>query len=280
MDPMNILVLSGGGSHGAFQVGVLKYLMTHEDGPWYRAFCGVSVGSINATFLAQYTTRNSIQGLVDLWENLSDDKVKKRWFPFGKLHALWEKGMYDTSPLRETLTTYFDHQKLLNTGNKLRIGAVNISTLEYKIFTEEHPDIVSVMMGSSAFPLVLPASEIDGDYYVDGGVRTVAPILAAMNIPGVKRIDIILADKRVDKHNKPAPKNTLDVGKASLEAAMSEIFHNDILIAILKNEAEHSNIEFRIFEPKECLSQDPMNFDHDPVMEMISIGYETAKDQL
>lgn len=284
------LVLSGGGNRGSFQVGVLKKLLEIDKGEWYKVFCGVSVGSINAAFLSQYTTRNSIQGLVNIWENLTDDQVKKRWFPFGRLHALWQKGMYNTSPLRQTIEKNFNQQKLLNTGNKLRIGAVNLSTLEYKLFKENEPNIIDAIMASSAFPGMLPATKVGEDYYIDGGVRTVTPLRAAIDIPEVDEIDIILADKRIEKYDKVHPKNAIDVACASLQAAMTEIIANDIRLCELYNNLIHVKapgfrgrkyVKMRIFEPKQQeMPGNPLDFDHEPIMEMIEMGYKTASKQL
>lgn len=283
------IVCSGGGSRGAFQVGVLKRLI-QEEGPWYKVFCGVSVGSINAAFLSQYTTRNSIQGLISLWESLTDSQVKRRWFPLGKLHALWQPGMYNTSPLRETIEKNFDQQRLLNTGNKLRIGAVNLSTLEYKLFTEEEPYLVDAIMGSSAFPGMFPAIKVGEDYYVDGGVRTVTPLKAAIDIPEVDEIDIILADKRIEKHDKEHPKNAIDVAVASLQASMTEIIANDIRLCELYNNLIHVKapgfrgrkyVKMRVFEPEQQeMPGNPLDFDHEPIMEMIEMGYQVAKRKL
>ena len=50
---MRGLVLSGGGANGAYEVGVLKYLIG-EKNQEFDLFAGTSVGALNAGFLAQY----------------------------------------------------------------------------------------------------------------------------------------------------------------------------------------------------------------------------------
>ena len=50
--PRRALVLSGGGSKGAFEVGVLQRLMGDERAD-YDLLCGTSVGAINAAYIAQ-----------------------------------------------------------------------------------------------------------------------------------------------------------------------------------------------------------------------------------
>jgi predicted acylesterase/phospholipase RssA len=46
---MKALVLSGGGSHGAYEAGVVKALLERES---YDLICGVSIGAINGAFIA------------------------------------------------------------------------------------------------------------------------------------------------------------------------------------------------------------------------------------
>ncbi|MGH2645100.1 MAG: patatin-like phospholipase family protein, partial [Chitinophagaceae bacterium] len=66
------LVLSGGGSKGAFQYGALRYLFEHEmhdqlPAHYFNIISGVSVGSLNGVMLAQ----NHFKELTQLWENIT-----------------------------------------------------------------------------------------------------------------------------------------------------------------------------------------------------------------
>ena len=53
--PTYALVCAGGGAHGAYQVGVLKYIHEHfcrGDASPFRVFSGTSAGSLNTAFFA------------------------------------------------------------------------------------------------------------------------------------------------------------------------------------------------------------------------------------
>ena len=103
---MKALVLSGGGSKGAYQCGALKYILGELKVP-YDIFCGVSVGAINCGFLAQFKAgeeKESVAQLSKLWDEIDTPKIYQRWKPFGRLHALWEKSFYDSSPLHKLIT--------------------------------------------------------------------------------------------------------------------------------------------------------------------------------
>ena len=78
------LVLAGGGARGAFQVGMLEELVINQEID-FDIIRGVSVGALNAAFLAQASTQgNSLQNLKDA---------------VGKLRELWD-GIFDSFQLR------------------------------------------------------------------------------------------------------------------------------------------------------------------------------------
>lgn len=283
---MRALVMSGGGSRGAFQVGVLQRLI-EEDKAWYKAFSGVSVGALNAGWLSQYVNGQlGVQGLFSLWEGLKDSDVKKKWFPFHYLHGLWKTGLYNTKPLEKLVRENLNVAQIRKSGNALRIGAVNLETLEYKLFDENSPDLCGAILGSSAFPVMFPAIKVQGHMYTDGGAREVTPLKAAIDIEGVTEIDVILASKLPGKKNRKAPKNVVDVGIAALQAALDEVTVNDVKIAQLYNQladlgqTNKRKIPIRVFQPETALPGEPLEFDHPSIMKMIELGYKTASKQL
>src|SRR5438874_5677676 len=108
--PRRALVLSGGGSKGAFEVGVLQRLMGDERTD-YDLLCGTSVGAINASYLAQTPLgqpREAAAKLRALWDTVTTDKVRKSWFPFGRVSAFFKTSVYDSSPLQAWIRSGLD----------------------------------------------------------------------------------------------------------------------------------------------------------------------------
>jgi len=68
------LVLSGGGAKGAFEAGAIYHLVVHRHCD-FKEISGVSVGALNASFLAQAASSNdperSLNNLVDQAEALA-----------------------------------------------------------------------------------------------------------------------------------------------------------------------------------------------------------------
>lgn len=75
-----VLVLSGGGSNGAWEAGVL-YGMLNEGNPAdyeWDVVTGVSAGSINTSAIAGWNKGEEtemVSWLSDLWKNLRTDDV-------------------------------------------------------------------------------------------------------------------------------------------------------------------------------------------------------------
>ncbi len=88
------IVLSGGGARGAYEAGVLRYIMEilpdHlDEPPRFEVICGTSVGAINAAWLAATVDDTSfcVQRLWYLWRTLTFSKVIKP-----SLGDMWQMG--------------------------------------------------------------------------------------------------------------------------------------------------------------------------------------------
>jgi NTE family protein len=281
---MRALVLSGGGSYGAFQVGVLQHLMVKLERQ-YNIYCGVSVGAINCAHLAMYPFYNGIRAAMDLlslWMTLDTKKVYKRWFPFGKLHALWKKSLYNSGPLKDLLHREISIEKLQNSGNKLRIGAVSLNTGKYKLFTEKDHDIVKGVIGSSAFPGALDPARTDNQIWTDGGIRNVTPLKAAIEA-GADEIDVVLTFTENVKQNFNNNDKTISLALKVLDILMQEIMDNDLKIAELINDQvrqgrpDKKEVKINIIRPENHIPGNSLDFNPELISKMLSIGNNTAK---
>ena len=76
------VILSGGGARGAYEVGVLSYVLDafarlRGRPPRFDILCGTSVGAVNACYLAAHLADPTvgIRRLVDLWLDLRLERV-------------------------------------------------------------------------------------------------------------------------------------------------------------------------------------------------------------
>lgn len=277
------IVLPGGGSRGAWQVGGLRYLRD-EGLEEPIVYTGISVGAVNALGLAQNKKfSDGVDELHARWMELTDNRVKRHWLPLSYVHGLWETGLHNTSPLLDTLKTYFRPTDLANSGKLLRVGATELQTGRYQIFTEKSPDILLGVHASAAFPVMFQTVEIGDLSYIDGGIKSVAPLREAIKIPEVDQIDIILPQKaRMPRGAKP--KNIFDVAVRAIEILATDVLLNDLARAEDINKHIYSYpgkryIKFRLFQPLTPQPGGELDFDSKNIRIMDIKGYEEVRKQ-
>ena len=177
------LVLSGGGTRGAFQIGVWKAL---KDLPIdIKAIVGTSIGALNGAMFLQddfYTT-------VRLYENIMIENImkvegingNKNIFDLSNIFNLAsdyrkQKGI-DNTPLREMIKQYIDMDKLYN--SEIDFGLVTYSVKNknpLQKFKNEIPkeQMEDYLLASACYPIFKPQN-IDDEEYFDGGLYDNAP---------------------------------------------------------------------------------------------------------
>jgi len=283
---MKALVLSGGGSKGAYEVGALKYLLVDLCNK-YDLVAGVSVGALNAAFLAMFPVGQEVQAykaLEDLWNGLDNSKVYKTWFPLSYIETLWKPSVFNSKPLQDTVHAKLDPKKVLNSGRKLRVGATGLDTGEYKVFDETYPNIQDAVLASSAFPAMLLPISLEGQLWTDGGVRSITPLKAAIQA-GATEIDVVLCSPAGDKSKAFTGKTTaLAVAARAIDLMCDQIEENDLVVCDLVNQLvaagkapDKKFISIRIVRPDSVLADNALDFTPSLLQKMQKVGYEDAK---
>jgi NTE family protein len=281
---MKALVLSGGGCKGAYQVGALQKWMA-EDGNDYDLLCGISVGAINAAYLAQTPKGNpkaAWEKLSEIWGRVSSTNVKKSWFPFGVLEAIWKPSVYNSEPLQKWVRTELDTKAVTASGRKLRLVSVSWNSGEARTATEADPNLADWVLASSSFPVGLLPVAIDGQLWTDGGLRSVTPLGEAIQA-GADEIDVIMcsnpyAASPFDAKGKAALPS---LGLRAIDIMSDEIARADLKICGLKNalaelDAKYKKVKLRILKPSELLTDNSLDFDPATIRRMMAIGYKEA----
>jgi len=283
------LVLTGGGVRGAFQVGALCYLMA-ERGEQYDIITGTSVGALNGSFLAQYKKGDEYKAILDLrrlWLTIVNKKIRKHWFPLGYIHALWKQSLYNSGPLEELIDKTLDLDKLKSSGVTLRVVATSIDSGESRVFGESDPHIKDAVKASAAFPVFFKPVKIGNEYYVDGGVREIAPLAEAIK-QGADHITIINTGPLDLKVVHAANLNAIPIAWRVIDAQGTEILVNDLERFLQTNRMLESKkltdstkriIDYEYIGPDYELTDDPLNFDSREIREMMIEGYDVAKSK-
>lgn len=194
------LVLSGGGSRGAYQCGAWRALI--ELGIPVDMVVGVSVGSLNSAMVVQGDPFLA----SGLWRRLETDKVfdVKPDAQITEFAAeFFKQGGAGVSGLNELVDTYLDEDKIRNSSMDFGLLTVEVPAMKpHYLWKDEIPKGKIgdyIIASSSAFPALKP-HKIDGKTYIDGGYENNMPIHMAVERGATNIIAIYLdAVGRYDK---------------------------------------------------------------------------------
>jgi NTE family protein len=95
-------------------------------------------------------------------------------FPFLGIEAL---SHYDVAPLKDTIEHLVDFERINAGSTRLSVGAVNVRTGNLTYFDNTLHEIkLAHVIASGSLPPGFPATNIDGEYYWDGGIVSNTPL--------------------------------------------------------------------------------------------------------
>jgi len=216
------VVLAGGAAHGAYEVGVLRYLLdevARELPPACRVdvLCGTSAGAINACGLAAFADQpgEGVRRLREAWGRLQlrDILVPSAPGLLAMVATLLGAGprashrgaLFAQRPLRRLFERTIPFARIgagIRSGAlaALSISATHVATGHTIVFVQQrHPRVidggygrdtvarsaeigVEHLVASCAVPMLFPAVRIGGELYCDGGLRQMLPLSPALRL--------------------------------------------------------------------------------------------------
>ena len=251
------LVISGGGSKGAFAVGVIKRLQQQYPELEFDMFVGTSTGSLITPLVAldemdfletMFTTKHTedIVHVKDLGERLGADSI------------------FDDTPLQNLVVANYSadrYNKILSSGKKLFFTSVCLQTGALVVFTTD-PDpaqskyyevqtIKSVahfqaaVLASASQPVFMhpvhvnaavPGSAHTNYQFVDGGVREYAGVQMAIDNGATEIFTILLSSGTPDDDT--VEYNTVfPILQRLIDIFIDDVGKNDLIIPHQYNDA-------------------------------------------
>lgn len=216
-------VLGGGGVRGAVEIGMLRALL--ERGIRPDLVVGTSIGAINGALVARDPTPGVIEPLSRAWMSPEADAVYGESLvrQFGRLMKT-RTHLSSPEPLRELLTTALGPTtRFEDLVVPLRVVAANVERAAERVF--ESGPLIEAILASSAVPGLLPAVEIDGEHYIDGGIVNSIPIEQALTA-GATTVYVL----QVGRVETPlvAPRSLVDAARVAFEIARRHRFARDL----------------------------------------------------
>ena len=155
------LVLSGGGARGAAHIGALKAFEEYGISPTHIS--GTSIGAIVG---ALYAADVHWTEILKFFKTTSIFHTKR--FAFNK------PGFLDTEKFYDDLNVYLPRDNFDSLQKPLYITATNVLNGKLKIFSKGQ--LIKPVIASASFPGVFTPTEINGSYYIDGGILNNFPV--------------------------------------------------------------------------------------------------------
>ncbi|OMH40116.1 patatin-like phospholipase family protein [Desulfurobacterium indicum] len=197
------IALSGGFLRGVAHAGFLKGL--EQKGICPAAISGASAGSIiGALYAYGYSPDKIIEIARSLnWKQLATPSFKGGLFKLTKLKHKLEEFIGDTD-IKEFKIPF-------------ALTVVDLKTLKVKFVTEGRAS--DWIVASCSIPPLFAPWKIDGNYYIDGGIRNAMPA----EFPKVFGCDIVIGSSVHFVNPEYNPNSLADV---ALRSAMAQVLEN------------------------------------------------------
>jgi NTE family protein len=341
-----VLVLQGGGALGSYQAGVYQALAEADIHPDWVA--GTSIGAINAALIAGNPPHRRVERLRDFWEMVSESSIGVPYLKSLQIsnehtrqllsHAwaanilmfgvpnffhprmppavFWPPGdaarasYYDNSPLRDTLARLVDFDRINDSDMRFSVGAVHVGSGNFTYFDSTIQRIrAEHIIASGALPPGFAATEVDGEFYWDGGLVSNTPLqwvfdsrprrdtlvfqVDLWNSIGAPPKDLVAVEVRQKEimyssrtraaTNQYKHVQKLRVAAANLIKRIPEELRNSEDVKLLLSEADNKvcNIAHLIYRARsyEGVAKD-FEFSRRTMEEHWKAGYENAKQTL
>lgn len=209
----NILLLSGGGSHGAWGAGVLH---GWKNTPSFQIVTGISTGALMATFAFLGEAYDEL--LKRFYTTISEEDIIRRRSLLG---VLFSNSFYSTKPLKRLLKQQLTNALIDDVaraataeGRQLWVGTVDLDTGQFcswdltQIAQQKDYDLYrDVVLASASMPVLTPPVDIDGSLHVDGGTR-LQVFAAEMLERALRSYELMLRSKERSPDAPPPEKPT------------------------------------------------------------------------
>ncbi len=174
---MNAFILSGGGTLGSIQVGMLEALLEADIHP--EVLVGSSIGSVNAAFLAAGPSRERVEALRALWHGVRPRDVFSL-NPLRMGHALLRRGsLFSAERWRAFVTENLPYDRIEDAAVPLRIIATDFEDGSPVVL--DSGSVVDAVMASTCLPGIFPPQRIGDHLYLDGVLSDPVPLKPAVD---------------------------------------------------------------------------------------------------
>lgn len=291
---MRALVISGGGSKGAYAGGVAEYLIK-EEGRDYSMYLGTSTGSLLIPHLAV----GKIDKIHKVFTNVKQSNIfsvnpfvvrkkgNREFVSIDFLNSLWQfmkmkRTFGESKALRRYLKkqfTYDEFKLIRETKDDVVVTVSNLSKnrVEYKSIKDFNYDEFCdwIWISCNYIPFMSLVKK-NGFEYADGAFGCVVPIREAI-LRGATEVDAIILESESMAYNKVLGKNPFSLMLNLFGHLLDQVERNDILIGKLA--AKNKDVKLNLYYTPSKLTENSLIFNKKLMTSWWQQGYYYAKQK-
>ena len=289
---MRALVISGGGSKGAFAGGVAQYLI-EELKRDYQLYLGTSTGSLLVSHLALtkiekikqvYTSVNN-ESIFNICPFIIKEKYGTQNIGIHHFNVLrnflrgsktFGESLNLKKLIRETLTEE-EFLELKHSTNDIIVTVANLSLnqVEYKCINDfsydDFCDWIWISCNFTPFMSLVSKNKFD---YADGGLGSMVPIEEAIR-RGATEVDAIILQTEISQLNRMPSRNAFSLLSNMFNFMLDRIEHQNIRIG--KFVASYQDVIINFYYTPTVLTTNSLIFNKEKMTKWWKSGYEFAK---
>jgi len=291
---MRALVISGGGSKGAFAGGVAHFLI-EEAKREYDILVGTSTGSLLISHLAL----GKIDKIRNIYSNVNQDSifnscpfvVKKRHGADIIAMAHWNilrnflkgrKTFGESENLRHLIRNSITEEEFesLKNGPKdivVTVSNLSLNQIEYKSINDfDYDEFCDWIWISSNYTPFMSLVRKNGCEYADGGLGSLVPIEEAIK-RGATEVDVVVLRTEVSYYNRMPSRNPFELLTNMFSFVLDRIENQNIRIGKLV--ANQNDAIINLYYTPTVLTTNSLIFDQEKMTRWWKKGYLYAKNK-
>ncbi|WP_419211273.1 patatin-like phospholipase family protein [Maribacter sp. X9] len=291
---MRALVISGGGSKGAFAGGVAQFLI-QEEKKKYDLFVGTSTGSLLISHLAL----GKLDKIKEIYSNVNQDSIfnncpfliKRKYGNDEITINHWnvlrnfisgKKTFGESENLRELIEksltkAEFNELKQNLPDVVITVSNLSLNQVEYKSIKEcTYEDYCDWVWISANYTPFMSLVRKNGCEYADGGLGSIVPIEEAIR-RGATEVDVVVLHTEVNYLNRVPSRNPFELITTMMSFILDRIESQNIRIGKLV--ANQNNAIINLYYTPTILTTNSLIFDKDKMTLWWKRGYLYAKNK-
>lgn len=291
---MRALVISGGGSKGAFAGGVAQFLI-QEAKHKYDLFVGTSTGSLLISHLAL----NKLDKIKEIYSSVNQDSIFNNCpFIIKKKHGVeiiainhWnvvknfirgKKTFGESENLRKLIRQSITMEEFedLKDGDMdvvVTVSNLSLNQVEYKSINDcTYDEFCDWIWISSNYTPFMSLVKKNGCEYADGGLGSLVPIEEALQ-RGATEVDVVVLHTEVNHLNRMSTKNPFDLITTIFAFMLDRIENQNVRIGKLVANQKDAIINF--YYTPTVLTTNSLIFNKERMTMWWKRGYLYAKNK-